>query len=185
MKKEKVILYLTISILCMILMSTIFMRFKSVEETDLNSEQSLIESELRTEIANYKEKYNQAEDELENINNKINQYKEQIEKNEIGTDTLTSELKQTSNLLGKTNTKGDGVVIVLADNEKEKILESDISELFNELKYAGAEVISINNIRLDVLSDVSSTSNNIIMINGQRISSPFEVKAIRKSRKFI
>ena len=43
MKKEKVILYLTISILCMILMSTIFMRFKSVEETDLNSKQSLIE----------------------------------------------------------------------------------------------------------------------------------------------
>ena len=154
------------------------MRFRAMEEVDLVSEQNLIESELRTEIANYKEKYSEAEEELENINNKINEYKEQIERNETNTETITKELKQTFDLLGKTNVKGDGVIITLTDNEKEKILSIDLSELLNELKYAGAEAISINGIRIEALNDVSSTSENAIMLNGQRIVSPYIVKAI-------
>ena len=185
MKKEKFILYLTIIVICMILSCIILMRFKVVEETDLKSEESLIESELRTEIASYKDKYNEAQEELETINNKIEEYKEQIEKNETNSDLITQELKQTSDLLGKTDVKGDGIVIILQDNENEKIVESDLSELFNELKYAGAEAISVNGIRLEALSDVSSTSNGTIILNGQRLSSPYEVKAIRKSNIFI
>ena len=54
----------------------------------------------------------------------------------------------------------------------------DLSELLNELKYAGAEAISINGIRIEALNDVSSTSENAIMLNGQRIVSPYIVKAI-------
>lgn len=178
MKKEKVILYFTVFFICGILSCIIFMRFKSIENVDLDSEQSLIETELRTEIANYKEKCSEAEEELQNVNNKINEYKEQIEKNETNTETITKELKQTSDLLGKTNVKGDGIIVTLSDNEKEKIVYTDLSELLNELKYAGAEAISINGIRIEALTDVTSTSNGIIMLNGQRIVSPYIVKAI-------
>ena len=185
MKKQNVILYFTIIAICTILFCTIFMRFKAVEKTDLNLEQSLVESELRAEIANYKEKYNEAEEELQNINNKIEEYKNQIEKNETNSDVITKELKETSDLLGKTNVKGDGVVVTLADNENEKIVESDLSELLNELKYAGAEAISINGIRIESLMDVSHTSTNTIVLNGQRLISPYEVKAIRKSKQYI
>lgn len=185
MKKEKITLYITIFGVCMILTCIMLMRFKVVEETDLKSEESLIESELRTEIANYKEKYNEALEELNTVNKKTEEYKEQIEKNETNSDLIVKELKQTFNLLGKTDVKGDGVIVTLQDNENEKIVESDLSELVNELKYAGAEAISINGIRLEVLSDVSSTSNNTIMLNGQKLISPYEVKAIRKSNLFI
>ena len=178
MKKEKVILYFTVFFICGILSCIIFMRFKSIENVDLDSEQSLIETELRTEIANYKEKCSEAEEELQNVNNKINEYKEQIEKNETNTETITKELKQTSDLLGKTNVKGDGIIVTLSDNEKEKIVYTDLSELLNELKYAGAEAISINGIRIEALTDVTSTSSGIIMLNGQRIVSPYIVKAI-------
>lgn len=178
MKKEKVILYFTIFFICGILTCIIFMRFKSIENVDLDSEQSLIETELRTEIANYKEKCSEAEEELQNVNNKINEYKEQIEKNETNTETITKEIKQTSELLGKTNVKGDGIIVTLSDNEKEKIVYTDLSELLNELKYAGAEAISINGIRIEALTDVSSTSSGIILLNGQRIVSPYIVRAI-------
>lgn len=178
MRKEKLTLYITITVVCMLLTSVILIRFKVVEQADLKTEEQLVESELRKEIANYKEKYNEALEELDTINNKTEEYKEQIEKNENNSELVTKELRQTYNLLGKTDVKGDGVVIVLQDNEFEQILESDISELINELKYAGAEAISINEIRLDALSDVSSTQNKTIMLNGQRLTSPYEVKAI-------
>ena len=98
---------------------------------------------------------------------------------------VSNELKQTTQLLGKTNVKGDGIVVTLEDNSQEKIVESDLSEITNELKYAGAEAISINGIRLTPLMDVTSTSNNIILLNGQKISSPYVVKAIRRPKIFI
>ena len=60
-----------------------------------------------------------------------------------------------------------------------------MSELLNELKYAGAEAISINGIRIESLMDVSHTSTNTIVLNGQRLISPYEVKAIRKSKQYI
>ena len=168
MKNEKSIIYFTIMIICVILTCTISMRFKAVEKKDFNTEQVLVESELRTEIANYKEKYNEAE--------------EEIEKNEYNLDTVNRELKENATLLGRTNVKGDGVIVILSDNDTEKIIESDISELINELKYAGAEAISINDIRLEALIDVSKSNENIIILNGQKLTSPYEVKAIRKSK---
>ena len=182
MKNEKSIIYFTIMIICVILTCTISMRFKAVEKKDFNTEQVLVESELRTEIANYKEKYNEAEEEIENVRLKIQEYESQIEKNEYNLDTVNRELKENGTLLGRTNVKGDGVIVILSDNDTEKIIESDISELINELKYAGAEAISINDIRLEALIDVSKSNENIIILNGQKLTSPYEVKAIRKSK---
>ena len=160
-------------------------RFKAVEKTDFAVEESKIESELRTEIVNYKEKYDEAIEEINQVSQRKAEYEEQIEKNDTNVELIINEIKQTDNLLGKTNVKGDGVVVTLEDNEQEKIVESDISELINELKYAGAEAISINNIRLEILSDVSSTSNNILILDGQKLLSPYVIKAIRKSKLFI
>lgn len=179
MKKEKLTIYVTIIVICIILVSVSLMRFKAVDETNLELEESLIETELRQEIANFKEKYNEASEELASVNDKIKEYEEQIEENKDVSELVASELRQTTQLLGKTDVKGDGIIVTLEDNKKEEILESDLSELVNELKYAGAEAISINDIRIEALTDVTSTSNNIILLNGQRISSPYVVKAIR------
>lgn len=178
MKKDKITIYITICLICMILVCIIIMRFKSIEKSNLKTEETLVESELRTEISNYKEKYNESIKELEAINNKIQEYKDKIDKNESDSDLVLKELKETNNLIGKTNVIGDGVIITLTDNEFENIIESDISELINELKYAGAQAISINDIRLDILADVSSTKEQAIIFNGKKINSPYVIKAI-------
>lgn len=185
MKKNNIVLFITVIIICIILVSVMLIRFKAVEKTDFAVEESKIESELRTEIVNYKEKYDEAIEEINQVSQRKAEYEEQIEKNDTNVELIINEIKQTDNLLGKTNVKGDGVVVTLEDNEQEKIVESDISELINELKYAGAEAISINNIRLEILSDVSSTSNNILILDGQKLLSPYVIKAIRKSKLFI
>ena len=185
MKKEKVTIYITIIILCMILISVIFMRFKAVEKADLEKQSTLIETELRQEIIAFKEKYNDASKQLEDVKDKIKEYENQVDSNADAVEIVSNELKQTTQLLGKTNVKGDGIVVTLEDNSQEKIVESDLSEITNELKYAGAEAISINGLRLTPLMDVTTTSNNIILLNGQKISSPYVVKAIRRPKIFI
>ena len=53
----------------------------------------------------------------------------------------------------------------------------DILEVVNALKNAGAEAISVNDQRVTNYTDIYC-AGNVIQINGQKISSPIEIKAI-------
>ena len=56
MKKGKVIMTVTIGISCFILIMIIFMQFRVVHETEITSIDTMRESELRSELANWKSK---------------------------------------------------------------------------------------------------------------------------------
>lgn len=178
LKNKKLSIGIVIGLMCMILVSIILMRFKVVEETDIEGQKIIREAEIRKEISAVKGKYDELTKSLEDINQKKIEYKNQIEKNEDTTDLIEKELKQTNELIGKTSVRGEGIIVTLTDTTDEKILASDLSELMNELKYAGAEAISINGIRILPMTDVTEATNDLMLINGQKITSPYEVKAI-------
>ena len=98
------------------------------------------------------------------------------------TEILDQELQQAKTLLGLTDVKGSGVVVTLTDTEEAlyTYTADDLLLLINELKYAGAEAISINDNRVINLTDIAMISENLIVMNGgsTRISSPYVVKAI-------
>ena len=87
-------------------------------------------------------------------------------------------------LVGKTNVSGEGVVLTLTDNEFFTYAASNLISLVNELKYAGAEAISINNQRIVSTTDIVSINGKYILINGERVASPYEVKAIGNQSNF-
>ena len=161
MKKRNITMCIVIFIMCVILTSVILMRFKAIEKTDIEGESAIKETELRKEISTWKSKYEQVTQTLESTNQKISEYEEQINKNEDSTNLVEKELNQTNELLGKTNVKGEGVIITLTDTT-EKILAADLSELINELKYAGAEAIAINGIRILPMTDITDATNDLI-----------------------
>ena len=55
--------------------------------------------------------------------------------------------------------------------------DQDLRELVNELKNSGAEAISINGQRI-ITNTAITCSGAVITINGVRLSSPFEIRAI-------
>ena len=57
MKKGKITMIITIGISCFALVLVMFMQFKIVNETDITSIENMREAELRTELANWKSKY--------------------------------------------------------------------------------------------------------------------------------
>ena len=66
-----------------------------------------------------------------------------------------------------------------ADNSgTNKVYAEDLLELVNLLKNAGAEAISINEQRIVYDSYIVDLAGNYITVNGERIVSPFTVKAI-------
>ncbi len=178
MKKTKITICIVIFLMCILLVSVTLMRVKAVEEIDFETESAITETELRKEISTWKSKYEKMSETLETTNQKILEYEEQIEKNEDASDLVEKELDQTNVLLGNKSVKGEGVIVTLTDKKNAKILATDLSEIVNELKYAGAEAISINGIRILSMTDVTDATNDLLLINGQRISSPYEVKAI-------
>ena len=102
---------------------------------------------------------------------------------------LYKELEETRILTGGTEVEGEGMIIYItpksnifgSNSEDQRINDTDLVHIVNELNAADAEAISINDIRLTSRSGIRNAGNAII-INDERISynKRVTIKAIGK-----
>ena len=183
-KKGKIIVTITIGIACLALSLVMFMQFKLVNETDITSIENMREEELRTELAAWKERYEEANAQYKEKSNTLQEYKEKEESDTETSNLVNEELERVNLLLGKTDVQGEGITITLRDTttDEGKILNitSDaLNLIINELKYAGAEAICVNEERIINMSDIVEINDrSLILVNGQRVISPYIIKAI-------
>lgn len=184
MKKGKGIMTITIGLVCFVLSYVMFMQFKTVEETNITQIESMRETELSETLASWKEKYEEAALKLEDTNTKLQEYKQKRELNQEASELLNQELLQAQTIAGLTDVVGDGVVITYTEDENSeqgKINDSNLIELVNELRLAGAEAISINDQRIINMSDIININVDgevFILVNTERVTSPYTIKAI-------
>ena len=181
MKKGKKTMIVTIGLACFALACVTFMQFKIVNETDITSIETMREEELRTELVNWKEKYNEVEKQYQEVEEKIEEYKTKQESNIETEGLIKKELEQSEVLLGKTDIEGEGIEITINEapnNDFSIIKASNLISIVNDLKYAGAEAISINEERILTMTDIVDISDTFIKVNGQRILSPYVIKAV-------
>lgn len=181
MKKGKVTMIFTIAIACFALTLVMFMQFKIVNETDITSIETMREEELRTELANWKQKYEETVQQYDATQKKIDEYKTKKENNVETAVLVHDELEQSNILLGKTDLMGEGIEITIKETQEDeysRVKDSDLITIVNALKYAGAEAISINEERIINMSDIVDIGSSFIKINGQRILAPYVIKAI-------
>ena len=184
LKKGKIAMIITIMLACFALTLVMTMQFKIVNETDITSIENMRESELQTELANWKTKYEEAEKQYEDTVSKIEEYQKTKESNEETSAVMNNELDQVNMSLGKTDVEGKGIIITLKDSTSDdtnKISASNLLVVVNALKLAGTEAISINDQRIVNMSDIvdiNSDYSSFIKINGQRILAPYTIKAI-------
>ena len=158
-----------------------FMQFKIVNQTDITSIENMREAELRTELANWKSKYEETNQAYEETIAKIEEYKQTNQSNEETEKLVNSELQQMELSLGRTDVEGQGIEIIVRENNKEdieRITADDLIIIVNALKLAGAEAISINDERIVNMSDIVDINGSFIKVNGQRILEPYVIKAI-------
>lgn len=179
-KKGKITMTITIGIACFALVSVMMMQFKIVNETDITSIESMQEAELKTELANWKSKYDDINQKYEDTVSKIEEYKNDEETNSESSKLLESELEQNNMLLGLTDVQGEGIIVTLKTGKdiKTPINSDDLLIIVNSLKFAGAEAISINGQRIVNTTDITYINNEFIKVNGQRVLEPYVIKAI-------
>ena len=184
MKKGKITVVITIAIACFALTTIMFMQFKIVNETDITSIETMREEELRTELANWKEKYKEAETQYEEKNSKLEEYKQKEASIAESSELVEKELKQVNMYLGNTDVEGPGISITIQKDSSDEELEEneinadDLLSIVDYLKSAGAEAISINEQRIINTSEIVYVNNSIIYINQQRILARYVIKAI-------
>lgn len=181
MKKGKLIVVITMAIACFVLAMVMFMQFKIVQETDFTSIETMREEELRSELANWKQMYKEAEEQYNEKVARLSEYREKQQSTDESSKLVEKELAQTNMYLGTTDVEGQGIVITINDINSEDIKPisaEDLLIIVDYLKLAGAEAISINGERIINMSDIVYVSNSIIFINQQRILAPYEIRAI-------
>ena len=179
-KKGKIVMSISIGLSCFVLAMVMFMQFKVVNQTDITSIENMRESELRAELSNWKEKYEDVNLRSEEVNKTLQEYRNKEKSDNETAKLLQDELQQINIELGKTDVEGEGVTITLKEtqNNDTAITADDLLVIVNALKLAGAEAISINEERIINTSDIVEINNSFIKVNGQRILAPYVIKAI-------
>lgn len=178
-KLNNIVMAIVMFIVCVSLVSVTLMQFKTVEETDITDIKNMREAELRKALAEWKSKYEETFATLEDTSKKIKEYQEKIEKNEKASELIDAELKESNIALGNVDVTGEGVIVTLKDGQNEEITAWDLIYLVNELRYAGAEAISINDIRIVNSTEIVDLAEyTYISVGTQRLEGPYYVKAI-------
>jgi len=170
-----------ISLACFALIAVMCMQFKIVNQTNITEIENMRETELRTELANWKQKYAETEKKYEETNNMLEEYRKTKVSNEETEKIVDAELEQVNQTLGKTDVEGEGIQVVLKeveDSEMGKIKADSLLIIVNALKAAGAEAICINEERVVNMTDIVTINDTFIKVNGQRILAPYVIKAI-------
>ena len=178
MKKDKLVIIITISIMSMVLFGVIFAQFKVVNEVNIAQIEYMSEQELKQSLIEWKEKYNTTQQKVKDTIKKINEYEEKIQSNEEAGELIKKELAEAKEIYGITNVEGEGLIITLTDNDERSYNYKDLLELVNELRAAGAKAICINNQRVVNMTDIFNIATRYIQVNSNKISSPYEVKVI-------
>ena len=185
--KGKVIMIVTIGIICILFTSIMFVQFKSVQVIEASGVGQKRETELRTEYSALKDKSDEMKQQLEEIQNTTKEYIDQSSDVQATMDLLKSDVDKARCDLGYTDVKGPGIILTIADgknaaNDKEQVVTyNDLIMAINELKYAGAEAISLNEERVVNNSIVANISEYMVM-NDNRISGLYTIKVIGDSK---
>ena len=178
---------LVLGVMCFALTSGICIQVKTVKNTSSTSSKNYEENNLRAEVLKYKEKYDNLLKETEKVDSQLQEQIESATKNNSELEEAKNQINDGNKMIGLTEVTGPGIILTIADSDIDAssvldpsnfiIHDIDLLKVVNELKNAGAEAISINNQRI-ILTTPIICGGNIININGEKIGSPFEIKAI-------
>lgn len=135
--------------------------------------------DITAEIEQLKKEKSEVEKKNNELLNQLKKYEDAAADNNDLTKELKKQLDDTRLIMGSLDVEGPGVTIYL--NPKNSVFSSNASNQYitdnelvfivNELNFAGAEAISINDKRVSIQTGIkSSSNNNFIEINSEKIS---------------
>ena len=184
---KKLQICIILGVMCFLLTIGICIQIKTVDNTSTRVGSTMEENSLRDSVLKWKENYDEASKEYEELEKRLEILRTSVTENDEGAKELKEEILLNNKLLGLTKLVGRGISIVVADADPSVavgldksaycVLDEDLLTIINDLKNAGAEAISINSQRIVNTTEISC-AGNIIKINGEKVGSPYKINAI-------
>jgi len=175
MKTARNIALTTVCILLGIMLS---LQFKSVNYNEaLASYENKRLDELKTELIKLQEQKSTLQERLKELEEENKVYEKVKAGDSAAAQQIQDNLNKARIFAGLTDVKGKGIIITLDNNGYFFVTDSDILNVVNELRAAGAQAISVNEERIVAMTEIRE-AGQYIMINGKQFSAPFEIKAI-------
>lgn len=180
-----------LGIVCMLLTIGICVQIKTVNDSSTGIGKTQKENELRNSVLKWKERYETIFHEQIAKEKELEDLRTEVANEDTDSVNLRNELEQAGTLLGYNEVSGQGLIVILKDANSAKVIgnatdyivhDGDLLEVVNALKNAGAEAISINGERI-VNTTAITCAGNITKVNGEKVGSPFEIKAIGLTEK--
>ena len=96
--KDKKTIFLSVisGLVCLLLVTSMLIQFKTVDKSKEEDLESLRSDELKTQISAYKSKYEETMGQYNENKNKIGEYQSTIDENKESSNLLDKELEQTN-----------------------------------------------------------------------------------------
>lgn len=187
MKKYNITAIVMIALAVFIFSFIISAQLNTVGNTDIISK-GMREAELLSELQKAKEEYEVLQENYEESQKIVEEYKTNASSNDTLISSMKSELENAKILAGLETVKGEGVVVTLEDStdttlsqEAGLVHDTDLISVVSELKSAGAEAISINGQRVIAITAIRCVGPTI-QVNSTKVASPFYIKAIGNAK---
>ncbi len=189
---KKIRSQVAVAVVCCILgfMLTYQFRIISIQDTKLNLQGD--SSQITAEVEQLKNQKDDLNKQINELQNKIKDYQQSAANKSDVNKQIVSDLNNLNLITGNTDVEGQGLIITITPKtnmfssdittQGDVITDNDLIDLLNELRFAGAEAISINDIRILSSTGIKTSSgvSNIFLGTNDRIS-PYEkitIKAI-------
>lgn len=169
---------ISVAIVCCILGFMITYQFKILNVQGKGTEISQSNADITVEVEQYKKQKEEMSKKVDELQKQLKNYENAAAGKSDVNKNILQELEDTRTIMGNTDVTGQGVIIYLTPSSSlfssdniERITDKHLVYLVNELRFAGAEAISINDIRITGRSGIRD-SGNYIIINGEDKVSP-------------
>lgn len=118
MDKSKILMNSIIGLMALMLVYVMFIQFRIVNETDTAGIEFMRETELKEMLADYKAKHKETEEEIENVVQRINEYRQNEKSEEATVALLEKDIEETKMKLGLTDVYGEGITMKIENTEE-------------------------------------------------------------------
>ncbi len=165
---------ISITIVSIILGLFLALQYKSIHINNQNqTKQNVRLEDLKDEIISEQRNNDSLREKVQQLEEQRRQYERDMGNRGLIEENLKRELQVARLVAGLTNVSGRGIVITLTG----PVTDGDILSVINELRATEAQAIAVNGQRIISTSEVRK-GGNFIVVNGEQISRPYEIKAI-------
>lgn len=178
---------LAIAVVCAILGFLLVYQYK-LQSGQKSNEQALGNVDLLSAIEQLNKEKDALLGENTELSRQLKEYEEMAASTSSSNKLLKEQLDMSRIILGLVDVEGPGVTVTLTPTNPivsqgvpQYLTDVELVYVVNELKFAGAEAVSINDKRLTAQSGIKTSSgNSFILVNDEKVSpsDPIQIKAI-------